>query len=307
MNLDGRRQVKLYASYGLTIASDLDLPDLPRAQEAPADVTLSLSKVPAMLDGASRGRENWQANGRRFQIELPGVARYRVEQGDLVQVELLDTSASALAADYFLTSVMGAVLQQRGFLPLHASGVVTPRGAVLFCGLSGTGKSTLLAQYRQAGYEMITDDIAPLRADTTGQIVAMPGYPRHRLTQVSVNRLAMAVGDQKLRDASIPKYALPVTKMARDPQPVHAICHLGLTLDKTVTVEHVSLSEAVPLIMRNTFRRRFIKGMGLMQMHFDLATRLARQAQVMSYGRPALHDSFDSLPKRIADDLGFDQ
>ena len=46
---------------------------------------------------------------------------------------------------FLLGSCIGALLHQRGILVLHAGAIHTDKGAVLFTGPWGIGKSTLLA------------------------------------------------------------------------------------------------------------------------------------------------------------------
>jgi hypothetical protein len=54
--------------------------------------------------------------------------------------------------------VVPRVLQLQGFEVLHASAVVTERGVVGFCGVSGTGKSTTAVGMSRRGYALWADD-----------------------------------------------------------------------------------------------------------------------------------------------------
>jgi len=54
--------------------------------------------------------------------------------------------------------VLPFVLQALGSELLHASGVVTPSGALAFCGGSSAGKSTIAHRLTGRGHEPLADD-----------------------------------------------------------------------------------------------------------------------------------------------------
>ncbi len=89
----------------------------------------------------------------------------------------------------------------RGFEVLHASGVVTGAGAVLFAGEPGAGKSSLAAAMLRAGATLLGDDAIALR-EGDGELLAHPGtgslYLRaaehERLSEAERGRLGPAVG-----------------------------------------------------------------------------------------------------------------
>lgn len=57
-------------------------------------------------------------------------------------------------------------------LLLHASAVASPRGAILFAGASGAGKSTMAALlHRHTGWPVIADDVTHLRPVGSGWVV----------------------------------------------------------------------------------------------------------------------------------------
>jgi hypothetical protein len=66
------------------------------------------------------------------------------------------------------------VLHQLGHVVLHASAVITHRGALAFLGAKGQGKSTMAACFLQRGAELLTDDALPIRLATDG-VFGTPG------------------------------------------------------------------------------------------------------------------------------------
>jgi hypothetical protein len=84
------------------------------------------------------------------------------------------------AAIYLLGPVAGICLRLRGLHALHAAVVVVDGQAIAFTGGAGAGKSTTAAAFARAGYPVLTDDLAVLRAQG-GRILASPAYPRVKL------------------------------------------------------------------------------------------------------------------------------
>ena len=108
----------------------------------------------------------------RFLLYIPGVARYLVENGNRVTVELEDGAPEADVRGYLLGSVFGALCHQNGFLPLHASAVAADGQVTAFLGDSGAGKSTMAAFLERAGYRVVSDDICLLVPEADGLRVA---------------------------------------------------------------------------------------------------------------------------------------
>ena len=83
---------------------------------------------------------------------------------------------------FLLGSVMGALMHQRGRLPLHGSAIRLPDGtAAIFMGPSGVGKSTLAAAFRQRGYVVAADDISLIFTGDDGVPLLQPAYPELKL------------------------------------------------------------------------------------------------------------------------------
>lgn len=88
----------------------------------------------------------------------------------------------------FLDQVMPRVLSQRGRIVLHASAVLTPKGAVAFLGDASRGKSTLTASFCQRGFPGLTDDCLLLHEDD-GEHFVIPIYSGLRLWPDTISAL----------------------------------------------------------------------------------------------------------------------
>jgi hypothetical protein len=129
----------------------------PEAGERP--VQIRLGETPAALLAPLATADSYQANDTEFLLRLPGVATYYVHDGAEIVVNM-DTGAPGLDVRSYLMGNLFAVLcHQRGLLPLHASAIATPQGAVAFLGASGAGKSSIAAFLGRRGHRILADDI----------------------------------------------------------------------------------------------------------------------------------------------------
>ena len=70
---------------------------------------------------------------------------------------------------FLLGSALGALLHQRGLLPLHANAIDLGGGAVAFSGHSGAGKSTIAAWFHDRGHRILADDVCVVGFDQSGR------------------------------------------------------------------------------------------------------------------------------------------
>ena len=83
--------------------------------------------------------------------------------------------------DAFERFLQPIVLQALGHPVLHASGVLTPQGAVALCGVSGSGKSTIAYGLSRLGCTQLADDALVLSLSEDAAVIhPSPFSPRLR-------------------------------------------------------------------------------------------------------------------------------
>lgn len=184
-----------YSVYGLVLKSDFTLPELHQISselsEAGPDsiVEIVMGRVPEELNGEKSLSPWFGFAGRSSLYRIPDVGRILVEDGCRVTV---DMQAGALESDmrtYLLGSGIGTIAHQRGLKPIHASVVLSPRGAIAFSGPSGAGKSTIVAELtKKLGWPVISDDLAMLSIQER-QPMIVGGVKRLRLWSDALERL----------------------------------------------------------------------------------------------------------------------
>jgi hypothetical protein len=168
-----------YNAYGLSIQSELPLPEL-IASQAAGEITIRLDKgrdeaLPAV------DQTGWIELSRQQAIlYVDQVGVFKLIEGREVVVNPLAEVRESLLRLCILGPVMGVLLYQRGKLVLHASVLDFDGNAVAFMGGSGWGKSSLAAALLRSGHDLISDDVAPVEL-SDGMATILPGLFRLKI------------------------------------------------------------------------------------------------------------------------------
>jgi hypothetical protein len=96
---------------------------------------------------------------KNYTLELVGIAFYSfVPNAKEVLAIPHSNVAPDLVFDHFYRTVLPLFFQASGIEALHSSAVLTPKGVIGFCAVSGTGKSTLAYVLSQSTYSLWADD-----------------------------------------------------------------------------------------------------------------------------------------------------
>ncbi len=144
----------------------------------PENVRVQIDKTPPTLDPVTARGVLWQAATERFLLVLPKVARYLVENGQQVTIQPYPESNETEIEYFWQGTPLAALLYQRNLLALHASAVSGPKGAVIFTGDSGTGKSALLVELLKRGWKMLSDDLTIIAFDEKGNLLVYPNISK---------------------------------------------------------------------------------------------------------------------------------
>jgi hypothetical protein len=247
-----------YTAYGLPILSGLPLPELwPRDMRGAAEVRIRAGEVASELSGCTARSELFEVSPSRLLLRLDGVARYLVTGGDQIVIDPAPDADADSVRLFLLGSVFGALLHQRRLLPLHASAIETPKGVVLFAGLSGTGKSSLAAAFYQRGYRVVADEICAL----DGTFVRSAA-PRLLLWPDTLEELGLWSDAVRQVRPNLKKYHVPLGGQALgDSLPVHAIYILNITNGPDLRISRLAAIEKLQAVIQYTFRRQFLWGM----------------------------------------------
>jgi hypothetical protein len=299
-----------FRGYGLLFHSAIPVPEMsavgPEAL-GPAgrtDVTIGFGSIPEHLDAPIRAGVLHEANAEQFLLRVENVARYLVSRGNEILIEPVPGVSAHEVRVFLLGSVLGGLLHQRGFLVLHASGIGTERGAVLFAGDSGAGKSTLLSEFLRRGHRMMVDDVAAIKVDGGTHPVVVPSYPRTRLWGETARRLSIDTTGLSRTRPEMDKYERQLPDQFWDQEaPIAAIYHLAGSDGDEFSLTTLGPTDAFHTVLNNTYRQMLLDGLARRQEHFGLASSTARLARVIRVIRPAHTFQLVELADRILADL----
>lgn len=198
-----------YAVFGLTVASDLPLPDLPRFDllQSP-DLSIRRGSISAASHTAGL-----TGNADLAVLDVPEVARFEVRAGHTIIVDPAAGADERNVRLFLLGSAMGVVLHQRRLLPLNANAMVIGGKAIAFTGHSGVGKSTLAAWFHDRGTPVLTDDVSVVRFGDRGSPQVSAGIHRLRLWRDALHRSGRHADEFEptwLNDPGYDKFDVPL-------------------------------------------------------------------------------------------------
>lgn len=276
-----------YLAYGLVIGSDYPIDGLTECKELSVDVTIRRQNIKSQLASINFTSHfaNWQATKNCFHLEIYGVAHYLVRNGDEIQIEPCINASDDDVNTFLISSAFAAILQQRQFLTLHASAVMTELGAVLLVGRSGVGKSTTLTALTSRGYSMVTDDIAAITLSDDKKLKIFPSFPATRLKPDAIEKLGKSGSQITRLRKNVEKYVLPIDNFHSQPSSINKIFLLDIYEKSEIATDILPASDAFYWLSYFTFRKRFYSGMKLDNLHFKLVSTLVQKTDVVRITR----------------------
>lgn len=300
------RDLFFYRAYGLVIRSDHPIDALTPCAAKAADVVVERGPFDREVEGLrfTSSFANWHAAENLLILEIADTARYMVRDGTEIRIDPAPLANTEDINAFLLGSAFSALLQQRRFLTLHSSAVNTARGAVLFVGRSGVGKSTTLAALVDHSFEMVTDDIAAVSFDDSCDPQITPSYPSTRLRQDALITLGKPVDHFPRLRSKVDKFVVPIARFDCRPKAVDRVILLDIHEKDQIDFDLLNPADAFGWLAHFTFRKRFYDGMGLSGFHFEALSNFVKSTPVQRLRRPDYPNRLDDLIARIVQELG---
>jgi hypothetical protein len=222
-------------------------------------------------------------------LTVDQVGRYLISEGRSITVEPANGIDARNVRLFLLGSAFGALLHQRGLLPLHANAIEIDGKAVAFMGASGAGKSTLAALLHDRGFRVLADDVCVVSFDARGNARACPGLPRLRLWRDALEMTGRAAEglSRSYAGASsqLDKFDVPIsrTSMKHAGIPIGAIYLLDEGGD--FAISRLSGVEAAEAVFENTYRGGYVAAASTHEDHWRSAIALVRTVPVFKIRR----------------------
>ncbi|MCA1791220.1 MAG: hypothetical protein LC667_15615, partial [Thioalkalivibrio sp.] len=233
-----------------------------------------------------------------FHIGIPGVGRFLIRDGCEIRIGAPDGGDRAELCLWLLGSTMGALLHQRGALPLHASAVAVRDGCVAFVGSCGAGKSTLCAALAYRGYAVVSDDVLTVTRTACGRLQGAPGSATLRLKADALAAFAHAASAPRAGGGHEGKHLVQPPRISAKPLALRSVYVLHNAADGGVgAVEEVVGINAFKAILANVYRPQFAAALGCFERTFALSAAVAHEVTVYRLVRSR---SFRLLPDVLA-------
>lgn len=285
--------------YGFEVKSDLPLLRLNSAAGTRGELRIEVAASPLerpdrepvsalVTEDGHRWYASYELGDGRCLIELPPTASFLLDPaGGRVIVENEDDDADLLE-HRIASSALCTLLSMRGDLVMHASAVEAAGRAVLFCGPTRQGKSTLARTLGEAGYRLLGEDGIAIELGDGGPIA----FPGARGVRVRGDRDGRARTDL-LPD---PGFGEP------GPCPVGAVVLLG-ERGAGLTVEPLERARALALLTPNLVHSG---GRGAIGGAFAGLATLLGSAPAFAVSLPDDLDALAASSVRLLDSIDLD-
>ena len=293
--------MKFYKAYGLTIASDLEIPELQTTRQCDTDVRICFNKIDFNFSKMIKNRI-WHCEPNNYYLNVKRIGSFHVQKGTIISIDSQPQTPKEDIRFVLLGSVMAALLQQRKYLTLHAGAVQTPQGAILFTGPSGYGKSTLTQAFANKGFSVISDDVVALNTSQQ-KISVLPSFPKLRLWEDSLRQVGKNTNSYQRSRVGVDKYIVPVQNFCAEANPLQKIYILDVHSDISVKIEPLTTSQKIKYLLKNTYRIKYLTGLGLLPHHNQQMIALASQIPMARILRPVHIFKLQALTTLISEDL----
>lgn len=285
-------------AYGLSVGSDFCLLE-------PFQQLSNLDPQPDVIVRLGSGNHN--PNGllqenNCFSGYLPEICKLWICHGNEIIVEPNADVDEQMLSSCILGSAFSVLLQQRGFLVLHASAVIIEGQAIAFIGFSGAGKSTTASAFMQSGYPVITDDVLAVRFKS-GHPEVVPSYPIIKLLPDAIQALGHNADELPLLHASSHKRIQTFDyEQLQDTYPLERI--YLLSKGDHHTIQPLIAIEALVTLVNQSRAAKNLIDPSAKKLHFQQCAELTKLNRVFRLRRkPGLED-LSEIVKLVETDLG---
>ena len=276
--------------------TELLLPELPPGapESGERPVHIRLGKAPAALRAPLATAKTFQASDTEFLLRLPGVATYFVRDGVHILVDRETGAADLDVRSYLMGSLFAVLCHQRGLLPLHASAIAGPQGAVAFLGASGAGKSSIAAFLSRRGHRVLADDICLVDPAAPRDQRVLPVAPWLKLWSTTLD--AMGESNRELprvfSDDEKYRYSLQQHEAST---PLAEIILLERAEDQSAaSFERLAPVHALHAVLDLTYQSWLVRAMGRTEQYFLRCGQALDGVRVTRMRRPWSFDAMEN-------------
>lgn len=225
-------------------------------------------------------------NDDEFNLDVIDVAQYQAIKGQKVLCHLYDQADKASVELFLQGSVFGAILHQRGILPLHGCSFDYMGKGIVICGHSGAGKSSVTMSFCLNGAELINDDISPVILQE-GKPFVIPMKSKIKLWDNSLSELEIDNSDLLKIRPNMNKYYYDSDMVVDQDKEIKHFFILSIHNKNEYLVKDLSGMDKFNALRKQVYRRSYLKGMpDTEKQYFGDLFKIAQHTKVTLILRP---------------------
>lgn len=279
----------IYKAFGFSVKSTIPFPELLVVDNDgdTLDIEIGLKDLSNLWLELSDSQSRFIMNETLVMFKVHDTAIFLIEEGRRITVSPLNEYKEDVIRLYLLGSCMGAILMQRGILPLHGSAVAINGKTYAIIGDSGAGKSTLASAFLHKGYQLLTDDVIGVYFTEENVPMVMPSYPQQKLWQESLDELGIDNKDFRPIYQRETKFTIPIkNQFSSIPLPLAGLFELVLTENEEIELKQIEGLSRLQTLLIHTYRNSLIQNLGLTNWHFTKSTKIINQVNMYQLRRP---------------------
>jgi hypothetical protein len=298
-----------YKAFGLTILSEVPLPELPHINlsESETDIVIEKSNLLSLWSELDSHEDFFITRGQVV-FHVPETAIFLIQEGKRIVVSPFMGSDEDEIRLYILGTCIGAILMHRRILPLHGSAIAINGKAYAIIGDSGAGKSTLASTFLKRGHQLLSDDVIPVTLNDENIPIVTPAYPQQKLWLESLTHLGMESNNYQPLFVRETKFAVPVqSHFASKPLPLAGIFELVKGENYEIDIQPVHNLQRFYKFYHHTYRNFFLVRSGLMEWHFNISAKIINKIDLYQIRRPTTRFTADDLLEMILTTLKMEE
>ncbi|TKH10297.1 aldolase [Peribacillus simplex] len=279
----------VYEAYGLTVTSDIALPELLPINivDDKTDIVIEKADLHTLWSKHSVPDDDFVIKKDWIMFHVSKTAIFSIQSGNRIEFSPFDEAQEDEIRLYILGTCMGAILMQRKILPIHGSAVAIDGKAYAIVGDSGAGKSTLASAFLKRGYKLMSDDVIPVTLNNENIPIVTPSYPQQKLWLESLNHFEMDSNNYQPLIVREDKFAVPVQdQFITEQLPLAGVFELIKSENAEIEIKPISSLQRFYKLYHHTYRNFFIQKSGLMDWHFNTSAKMIKKIEFFQLRRP---------------------
>lgn len=279
----------VYEAYGLTVSSDIALPELLPINivDDKTDIIIEKADLHTLWFEHSVPDDDFVIKKDWIMFHVSKTAIFLIQSGNRIEFSPIDAAQEDEIRLYILGTCMGAILMQRKILPIHGSAVAIDGKAYAIVGDSGAGKSTLASAFLKRGYKLMSDDVIPVTLNNENIPIVTPSYPQQKLWLESLNHFEMDSNNYQPLIVREDKFAVPVQdQFITEQLPLAGVFELIKGENDEIEIKSIQSLQRFYKLYHHTYRNFFIQKSGLMDWHFNTSAKMIKKIEFFQLRRP---------------------